>query len=63
MNPRRGVPPLGLVLLVASPVLGLVALVPFSMGVTHLRRDYRLALAWLSSRAIPRWRTRSSLSV
>ncbi len=43
MNPRRGVPPLGLLLLVASPVLGLVALVPFSLGVTHLRRDYRLA--------------------
>jgi len=30
-------------MLVASGVLGFVALVPFSMGVTNLRRDYRLA--------------------
>jgi hypothetical protein len=42
MNSRRGVPPLGPVLLFASVVLAPVALIPFSMGVTHLSRDYRL---------------------
>jgi Protein of unknown function (DUF3592) len=43
MNPRGGIPPLGLLLLVASIVLGPAALIPLSMGMTHLGRDYRLA--------------------
>jgi hypothetical protein len=43
MNSRRGVPPLGPVLLFASVVLAPAALLPFAMGVTHLRRDYLLA--------------------
>ena len=40
---RRGVPSFGPLLLIASAVLALPALLIFSAGLTRLRRDYRLA--------------------
>jgi len=40
---RRGLPSFGPVLLIASAVLALPALLIFSAGLTRLRRDYRLA--------------------
>src|SRR5437870_583744 len=43
MSSRRGLPPFGLLLFIASGVLGLAASIPLSAGLTRLAHDGRLA--------------------